>query len=118
MTKVAVYLRYVCGMFFTYIPQLNLLSFNWIYRLRYIAVCFPYPCVRREKYVDEINVYIGIGGQNIPQHTAKFENSFLNELTAVLYGCGISAEFGPKHTANIPQTYRNFSPQLWRAANA
>ena len=62
------------------------------------------------KNVNGVGVYIVYisSSANYPQHTAMPPETALYPSLQDSYACGMFVNFGPKHTANIPQTSRTF----------
>ena len=112
--RIAVCVRYVCGMCKSHSPHDNLKQPIELERLRYVAVCVPLLRVRRNRNIDTCNnIYIR-GRANSPQHPANTLFSAITFFLQGCYACGMCGEIEPQHTAHLPHIRANI-PQTGHA---
>ena len=113
MIKICGILRYLCGIFFTDIPQRKRLLEKVLERLRYVAVYFLYPRVR-STVSDAYSTCVYKSSR--PKHTAIYRKNafhpskrFQDKDLPLRYIAGFGPKIYRKYTANIPQ---RFTPAL------
>lgn len=111
LKRIAVCVRYVCGMCKSHSPHGNLMRSIELWRLRYVAVCVPLLRVRENTNTCICNnIYIRTG-PNSPQHTANTPIKAATFFLPGLYACGMCGEIEPQHTAHSPHFRANI-PQI------